>query len=158
MKCNSFYQSTLKFRSFIVKVSRWSDGKERQASSVSRSSATPSKKHVSPTRTLVNLRAKSGTKALQEIRFLQKTTKLLIPKLPFARLVREIMLDLFPRLEINRIQAKALEALQEASEMYLVQFFEDAILLSLHAKRVTLFPTDMRLVRRLRGRHDIVNR
>ncbi|XP_015515388.1 histone H3.3-like isoform X3 [Neodiprion virginianus] len=115
-------------------------------------------KHVSPTRTLVNLRAKSGTKALQEIRFLQKTTKLLIPKLPFARLVREIMLDLFPRLEINRIQAKALEALQEASEMYLVQFFEDAILLSLHAKRVTLFPTDMRLVRRLRGRHDIVNR
>ncbi|XP_046744397.1 histone H3-like centromeric protein CSE4 isoform X2 [Diprion similis] len=75
---------------------------QSSASSISRSTAAPSKKHVSPTRTLVNRRTKSGTKALREIKFLQKTTKLLLPKLPFARLVREIMVDLFPRLEINR--------------------------------------------------------
>lgn len=59
---------------------------------------------------------------------------------------------------IRRIQSQALEALQEATEIYLVQFFEDSILLSLHAKRVTLYPQDMRLVRRIRGRHDIINR
>jgi histone H3/H4 len=57
-----------------------------------------------------------------------------------------------------RIQATALEALQEATEMYIVQFFEDAMLLSLHAKRVTLLQNDMILMRRLRGRDDIINR
>ncbi|EFN71524.1 hypothetical protein EAG_08793, partial [Camponotus floridanus] len=51
-----------------------------------------------------------------------------------------------------RIQATALEALQEATEMYIVQFFEDALLLALHAKRVTLMRHDMVLMRRLRGR------
>lgn len=58
----------------------------------------------------------------------------------------------------KRIQASALEALQEATEMYIVQFFEDAVLLTLHAKRVTLMRNDMILMRRLRGRSDIINR
>ncbi|XP_020289360.1 histone H3.3-like [Pseudomyrmex gracilis] len=106
---------------------------------------------------LVN-RRKSGVKALQEIRYLRKTTHFLIPKLPFARVVREIIIDLFPRQEITKIQASALEALQEAAEMYLVQFFEDSVLLALHAKRVTLMRNDMILMRRLRGRSDIINR
>ncbi|EFN88464.1 hypothetical protein EAI_01392 [Harpegnathos saltator] len=59
---------------------------------------------------------------------------------------------------IYRLQASALEALQEATEMYIVQFFEDAELLTLHAKRVTLTRNDMILTRRLRGRNDIINR
>ncbi|XP_032683886.1 histone H3.3-like isoform X1 [Odontomachus brunneus] len=95
---------------------------------------------------------------LREIRHLRHTTNLLIPKLPFARLVREIMFEIFPRQVINRLQASALEALQEATEMYIVQFFEDAVLLALHAKRVTLMRNDMILMRRLRGRDDIINR
>lgn len=127
-------------------------------SSVSSRSKTNTETASNATRTLVKSRAKSGQRALQEIRYLQKTTKLLIPKAPFARLVREVIVDLFPRLEVHRIQAMALEALHEATEMYLVQFFEDALLLSLHAKRVTLFPQDIRLIRRLRGRHDTANR
>ncbi|KAG8042718.1 hypothetical protein G9C98_005358 [Cotesia typhae] len=94
-----------------------------------------------------NNRAKSGVIALREIRFLRKTTKLIIPKLPFSRLVREIIM-----------QATALEALQEATEMYLVQFFEDSILLAYHSKRVTLMQRDMILMRRLRGRDDVINR
>lgn len=56
------------------------------------------------------------------------------------------------------MQSTALEALQEATEMYLVQFYEDSILLAYHCKRVTLMINDMRLLRRLRGRNDIVNR
>lgn len=59
---------------------------------------------------------------------------------------------------ICRIQAIALEALQEATEMYIVQFFEDSILLAYHAKRVTLMRNDMILMRRLRGRDDVINR
>lgn len=62
------------------------------------------------------------------------------------------------RITSYRIQASALEALQEAAEMYLVQFFEDSVLLALHAKRVTLMRNDMILMRRLRGRNDIINR
>ena len=59
--------------------------------------------------------------ALREIRRYQKTTELLIPKLSFARLVREIASEISPNL---RFQSSALEALQEASEAYLITEFE----------------------------------
>ncbi|KAK2584539.1 hypothetical protein KPH14_006908 [Odynerus spinipes] len=68
------------------------------------------------------------------------------------------MQELFPRLDIYRIQLIALEALQEASEMYMIQFFEDSLLLTAHAKRLTLKREDMILNRRLRGRSDIINK
>lgn len=58
----------------------------------------------------------------------------------------------------HRIQEPALEAMQEAAEAYLVQFFEDCYLVALHAKRVTLMRHDMILMRRLRGRDDVINR
>lgn len=57
-----------------------------------------------------------------------------------------------------RIQARAIEALQESAEAYIVQFFEDCVLVSQHAKRVTLMINDVILLRRLRGRDDIINR
>ncbi|XP_015114814.1 histone H3.3 isoform X1 [Diachasma alloeum] len=128
-----------------------------------RKSGTKSKspnKGKSKTKTLVNRKrkVKPGVRALQEIRQLRRSTKLLIPKLPFSRLVREIIRDLFPRKNIDRMQATALEALQEATETYLVQFFEDSILLAFHCKRVTLMQRDMVLMRRLRGRDDVINR
>ncbi|XP_011176360.1 histone H3.3 [Solenopsis invicta] len=108
--------------------------------------------------TVVVHKRQRKNRVLKEIKRLRRTTGFLIPKLPFARLVREIILDLFPRQEILRIQATALEALQEASEMYIVQFFEDTVLLAMHAKRVTVMRNDMILMRRLRGRDDIINR
>ncbi|XP_018361062.1 PREDICTED: histone H3.3-like isoform X2 [Trachymyrmex cornetzi] len=98
------------------------------------------------------------SQVVQEIKRLRRTTHFLIPKLVFARVVRDIIHDLFPRTTITRIQATAFEALQEATEMYLVQFFEDSILLASHAKRITLMRNDMILMRRLRGRDDIINR
>ena len=48
-------------------------------------------------------------------------------------------------------QAQALLALQEAAEAFLVHLFEDAYLLSLQAGRVTLFPKDVQLARRIPG-------
>ena len=50
-----------------------------------------------------------------------------------------------------RFQSAALHALQEASEAYLVTLFEDSMLCTVHAKRVTLMPKDMLLARRIRG-------
>jgi histone H3/H4 len=51
----------------------------------------------------------------------------------------------------------ALQALQEAAEMYVVQFFEDSLLCAVHAKRVTLMANDLQLARRIRGHTDIIN-
>lgn len=91
--------------------------------------------------------APRGTIALQEIKRYQRSTELLIPKLSFQRLVREITQDY----KINaRFQVAALSALQEASEAYLTLLFEDANLCSIHANRVTIMPRDILLARRIR--------
>ena len=93
-------------------------------------------------------RFRPGTVALREIRRYQKSTELLIRKLPFQRLVREIAQDFKTDL---RFQLAAVMALQEASEAYLVGLFEDSNLCAIHAKRVTIMPKDIQLARRIRG-------
>ena len=93
-------------------------------------------------------RYRPGTVALREIRRYQKSTDLLIRKLPFQRLVREIAQDFKKDI---RFQTTALLALQEASEAYLVGLFEDTNLCALHGSRVTILPKDMQLARRIRG-------
>ena len=89
-----------------------------------------------------------GIAALKEIRHFQKGSSLLIRKLPFQRLVREIAKDFKTDL---RFQQAAIEALQEAAEAYLVGLFEDSNLCAIHAKRVTIMPKDIQLARRIRG-------
>ena len=86
--------------------------------------------------------------SIQEIRKYQKSSELLIPKLPFCRLVRQIALEYKTDL---RFQTTTFDALQEASESFLVGLIEDAYLCAIHAKRVTLMPRDLLLARRLRG-------
>ncbi|KAI5789738.1 histone cluster 1, H3g protein [Peziza echinospora] len=93
-------------------------------------------------------RYKPGTVALREIRRYQKSTELLIRKLPFQRLVREIAQDFKSDL---RFQSSAIGALQESVEAYLVSLFEDTNLCAIHAKRVTIQSKDVQLARRLRG-------
>jgi histone H3/H4 len=103
-------------------------------------------------------RFRPGTVALREIRRYQKSTELLIRKLPFQRLVREIaqdfkvrhiapymcghsivMLTEFKPIQTDlRFQSSAVMALQEAAEAYLVSLFEDTNLAAIHAKRVTM--------------------
>ncbi len=106
---------------------------------------------------------------MQEIRRYQRTTELLIRKLPFARLVREIAQE-YVSVHFEgdeavgmRWQAQAIACLQEAAEAYLVHLFEDAYvfacnetnpcrnLCAIHAKRVTLMQKDIQLARRIRG-------
>ena len=93
-------------------------------------------------------RFRPGTVALRMIRKYQKSTELLIRKLPFQRLVREIASDFKTDL---RFQSSAVLALQEAAEAYMVGLFEDTNLCAIHAKRVTIMPKDMQLARRIRG-------
>ena len=93
-------------------------------------------------------RFRPGTVALREIRKYQKATELLIRKLPFQRLVREISQNYKSEL---RFQSQAVLALQEATEAFLVGLFEDTNLCAIHAKRVTIMPKDMQLARRIRG-------
>ena len=90
-----------------------------------------------------------------QIRKYQKSTELLIRKAPFCALVKEIAMkvtaDMGHGQDINRWQADALSALQEASEAYLVGLFEDTNLCAIHARRVTIMIQDIQLARRLRG-------
>jgi histone H3 len=93
-------------------------------------------------------RYRPGTVALRQIRRYQKSTDLLIRKMPFQRLVREIAAEFKNDL---RFQSTAILALQEAAEAYLVSLFEDSNLCAIHAKRVTIMPKDIQLARRIRG-------
>nr|CAD7430084.1 unnamed protein product [Timema monikensis] len=101
-----------------------------------------------------------STKALMEIRKYQKGTNLLIPRLPFHRLVKQIVQEFYTadHYSVFRMGKYALEALQESAEAYMVQFMEDAFLCTLHSKRVTLQQRDLQLVRRIRGQSDVINR
>ena len=109
-------------------------------------------KHIETAQRFINAcchcRYRPGTVALREIRKYQKSTELLIRKLPFQRLVREIAQDFKTDL---RFQSSAVLALQEAAEAYLVGLFEDTNLAAIHAKRVTIMPKDIQLARRIRG-------
>lgn len=113
-------------------------------------------------------RYRPGTLALKEIRKFQRTTDLLISKLPFSRLVslhlvqnidviltlvkvREVALQYMPAGLGIRWQSQAIQALQEASEAFLVHLFEDTNLCAIHAKRVTIMQKDIQLARRIRG-------
>lgn len=102
-------------------------------------------------------RYRPGTVALREIRKYQKSTDLLMRRLPFQRLVRQISSEVVRERKFDeefRWQSHALLALQEAAEAYLVSLFEDTNLCAIHARRVTIMPKDIELARRIRGEKD----
>ena len=134
-----------------------------------RKQADPKKRDQAPPASRNKPTVRRGMQALREIRKYQKSTSLLIPKLPFSRLVREVALDVagnsmqdlrcdaltFPHMErssqvsafFSRFQAAAILALQEAAEAYLTILFEDTVLCAIHAKRVTIMPKVSRFKR-----------
>ncbi|ODM90099.1 histone H3.3 type 2 [Orchesella cincta] len=96
-------------------------------------------------------RYRPGVVALRDIRRYQKSTELLIRKLPFQRLVKEITQNL--RRGEFRFMSVAIEALQHASETYVIGLFEDANLCAVHAHRVSIMPKDLQLALRIRGHY-----
>jgi histone H3 len=111
-------------------------------------STKAARKNPTPFGGVKKRRYRPGTVAIREIRKFQRSTELLIRKIPFQRLVREIAQDYASGF---RFQSMAILALQEAAESYLTGLFEDTNLCAIHAKRVTIMPKDMHLARRLRG-------
>lgn len=97
-------------------------------------------------------RYRPGSVAMKEIRRYQKSTDFLIRKLPFQRACRSVVKESSNATDI-RFQGPALASIQEALEIYLVGLFEDAMLCASHSGRVTVFPKDITLVRKLRSRH-----
>ena len=89
-------------------------------------------------------RYQPGTVALREIRRYQKSTELLIRKLPFQCLVREILQGYGVG---YRVTPAMMMALQEAAEPSLVQLLEDSNLCAIHAKCITIQPKDIQLAR-----------
>lgn len=89
-----------------------------------------------------------GTAALREIRTFQKSTDALIRKLPFQKLVEDTALYLD---EDREFHSSAVDFLRQAAEDYLVEFFKEANLCALHARRITITVRDIRLARRIRG-------
>ena len=80
------------------------------------------------------------TRALREIRFYQKSTVLLLRRIPFMRLIQEISQDFKTDLQYT---AEAVYTIQSAAEAYLARLFDDTNLCAIHAKCVTVMPKDM---------------
>ena len=143
-------------KAIIERQREWQQRDDKEYNQKQKSSGTPAPKSQAAKKTSnastggsgSKRRYKPGTVALWEIRRYQKSTVLLIRKLPFQCLVREIAQDFKTDL---RFQSSAVMALQEASESYLVGLFEDMNLCAIHAKRVTIMPKDIQLARRIRG-------
>ena len=93
---------------------------------------------------------------------LPKSTDLLICKLPFQRLAREVLQDLnqpgFWHHDVECFRSTSLLAMQESVEAFSVGLFEDANLCAIHARRVTIMPKDMQLALRIRGENQLMNK
>lgn len=136
---------------FAKKAPRMKAGRRKQAAPQKQGAVTPTvgKKSV-PSAAARRRRFRPGTQALRQIRKYQASTQLLIPKLPFQRLVREIASDYCSGDKV-RFQTSAIAALHEAAEAYVVGLFEDTNLCAIHAKRITVQPKDLFLALRIRG-------
>lgn len=87
---------------------------------------------------------------LKEIRKYQKGPDLCIRRTVFCEMVKHITWDMFPCFKFH---SQAVLALQEASEAYMIGLFEDTNMCASHARRVTIYPRDMHLARRIRGEY-----
>ena len=106
-------------------------------------------------------RYRPGTVALREICRYQKSTDLLIHKVPFQRLAREVLQDLnkpgsYPRFTATCFQATSLLAIQESVEAFSIGMFEDINLCAIHARRVTIMPKDIQLALQIRGEFHLM--
>ena len=108
----------------------------------------PHAMHSHPMHPNAMRRYRPGTVALRQIRKYQTSTELLIRKLPFQRLVREVVWTMYKHQQY-RFQSTALLALQEACEAFLVRMFGMVNDIAIHGNRVTIQARDMQLWRRL---------
>lgn len=88
-------------------------------------------------------RWRSGTVALREIRKMQKTTDLLLPRAPIKRIIDEITADVAG--VHYRYQEQARTALHEAAEIFLTDIFQKSVPFTILREKQTLQSKDFRL-------------
>ena len=145
---NTLLNSTPKMARTKQTARKGTNGADSRMTKASKNIATKAPHKPSSQQLKRKRRFRPGTVALREIHQYQKSTELLIRKAPFQWVIYEIMRGIQNDL---RIQAAAVQGLQEAAEAYLVGFFEDSNLCAIHAKQVTIMPRDIHLVRRICG-------
>ncbi len=108
----------------------------------SREMLPPSEEESTTCVVLEKRRKKKVPRALSQIKKMQKSTNLLIPKKSFGRLVREIAQELGDDL---RFQEDAILALQEAAEAHLIEVFKRANTNAIHARRLGINASDWKM-------------
>ena len=93
----------------------------------------PQKEFLQASKVKKTRKYRPGTVALNEIQWFQKSTELLIWKLPFLQLVCEIVLEV-GKYDMH-FQRPTIICLQEAAEAYIAGLMEDANLCTIHAQK-----------------------
>ncbi|KAM0681828.1 centromeric DNA-binding histone H3-like protein cse4 [Glugoides intestinalis] len=96
---------------------------------------------------------KISTNILKEIKYYQRNIGFLIPRALLVRVVRQTLISTLksPNMENLKFTAIALNVIHEAIENHIVCILELSYMAARHAKRVTLFPSDIRLIKKIRG-------
>ena len=76
----------------------------------------------------------------------------------FCRLVREVTGKIASAGVNIRYTASAIAAMQHAAEIFLVDLFEHSNILAIHAKHVTILPTDLHTLKREARRFNLDKR
>lgn len=92
----------------------------------------------------------------KEIKYYQNNIGFLIPRATIVRVIRSMLLDTIrshktQQVEDFKFTSVSLNIMHEAIENYLVCLLELSYMAARHAKRVTLFPSDIRLINRIRN-------
>ena len=129
----------------------WERSQPRGSSALPWEAKPPQKEFLKDGKVKKTRKYQPGTVALPEIRQFQKSTELLIRKLPFSWLVHKIAQSV-GKTNLH-FQGSTIICLQEAAEAFLVTLMEDANLCAIHAKRVTVMPKDIQLAHHIWGEH-----
>jgi len=90
-------------------------------------------------------------KSIQEIKKYQMSSDLIIPKKSFRRVVKNIAKEYGETIKFSRL---GIEALQEATEEFIVGLIEDGNLCAIHANRITIMKKDIALAEKIKGRRE----
>lgn len=93
---------------------------------------------------------------IKEIKYYQSNIGFLVPRATIVRVIRSTLLDSIrshkaQQAENLKFTSVSLNIMHEAIENYLVCLLELSYMAARHAKRVTLFASDIRLINRIRS-------
>ncbi|EPR79704.1 histone H3 protein [Spraguea lophii 42_110] len=153
-----FYTVTLMARTVALPARKTAKGKV--GGKVTKEAPVARKRTMSVTPPVIKTlprkpkKIKRRTNILKEIRFFQQNTNFLIPRALFLRLLKSVVAqnNLSNPSSPSKFTKSCVEALQEVTEAYIISLIESSYLCTIHAKRVTLYASDINLAKKLRKR------